>query len=322
MLYFSKLRIIFISLVSLFFILYATSNLFKFSNDLLDKKINLGLDLQGGSYLLLEIDNTPVIDQKLQNLTITIKNYFKEKNIRIKNIKLKNQTLTFSVDDQFKQTILDVFTDKESDLNPYYQKFKSHQLDIIENNNLFIVNYSKQGIVELKTSSQDQALEIVRRRIDEIGTNEPNILKRGNDRILVELPGLDDPMRIKSLLGKTANLTFRFVTNTNEDSFGTEKLKYEESEEEAIVSKRIILSGDNLLDAQPRMNNETNETVVSFTLDRIGAKRFGKATSTGLGKQLAIVLDGKIISAPVIRDTIASGSGQISGGFTFQSVQI
>ena len=319
MLYFSKLKIILISLVSLFFILYASSNLFKFSNKLLDKKINLGLDLQGGSYLLLEIDNTPVIDQKLQNLTITIKNYFKEKNIRIKNIKLKNQTLTFSVDDQFKQTILDVFTDKESDLNPYYQKFKSHQLDIIENNNLFIVNYSKQGIVELKTSSQDQALEIVRRRIDEIGTNEPNILKRGNDRILVELPGLDDPMRIKSLLGKTANLTFRFVTNTNEDSFGTEKLKYEESEDEAIVSKRIILSGDNLLDAQPRMNNETNETVVSFTLDRIGAKRFGKATSTGLGKQLAIVLDGKIISAPVIRDTIASGSGQISGGFTFQS---
>ena len=159
----------------------------------------------------------------------------------------------------------------------------------------------------------------MRRRIDEIGTNEPNILKRGNDRILVELPGLDDPMRIKSLLGKTANLTFRFVTNNNQDSFGAEKLKFQDTDEEAIISKRIILSGDNLLDAQPRMNTETNETVVSFTLDRVGAKRFGKATSTGIGKQLAIVLDGKIISAPVIRDAIASGSGQISGGFTFQS---
>ncbi|MDA9759102.1 protein translocase subunit SecD, partial [Candidatus Pelagibacter sp.] len=195
-----------------------------------------------------------------------------------------------------------------------------HQLDITEENNIFFVNYSTQGIVKLKTSSQDQALEIVRRRIDEIGTNEPNILKRGNDRILVELPGLDDPMRIKSLLGKTANLTFRFVTNNDQDSFGAEKLSYEdESEEDALVSKRIILSGDNLLDAQPRMDSETNETVVTFTLDRVGAKRFGKATSTGIGKQLAIVLDGKIISAPVIRDTIASGSGQISGGFTFQS---
>tara|TARA_Y100000389_G_scaffold105907_1_gene102782 strand:+ start:233 stop:1786 length:1554 start_codon:yes stop_codon:yes gene_type:complete len=318
-LYFSKIRITFIVLISLLFILFASSNILKFSNNLLNKKLNLGLDLQGGSYLLLEIDNRPLIEQKLQNLTITIRDYFKEKNIRINNIKLEDQKISFSVDKQFNQTILDTFTNEESDLNPYYSRFKSHQLDIVNEDNYFIVSYTKQGIIELKTSSQDQALEIVRRRIDEIGTNEPNILKRGNDRILVELPGLDDPMRIKSLLGKTANLSFRFVTNSNQDSFGVEKLKYEGNTEESIVSKRIILSGDNLLDAQPRMNNETNETVVSFTLDRVGAKRFGKATSTGIGKQLAIVLDGKIISAPIIRDTIASGSGQISGGFTFQS---
>ena len=155
MLYFSKLRIIVISLISLFFILFASSNLFRFSNDLLNKKINLGLDLQGGSYLLLEIDNSPVIEQKLQNLTITIRNYFKEKNIRIKNIKLLDQKLSFSVDEQFKQTILDVFSDEESELNPYNQRFKSHQLDIVEENNIFFVNYSRQGIVELKTSSQD-----------------------------------------------------------------------------------------------------------------------------------------------------------------------
>ena len=319
MLYFSKFRIISIIVVSLFFILIASSNLLKFENNLFNKKINLGLDLQGGSYLLLEIDNNPVIEQKIQNLSITIRNYFKDKNIRIKNLKIIGQKISFSVNDNFKQNVLDTFNDKESELNPYYPRFKSHQLDIIEENDIFFVNYSTQGIVKLKTSSQDQALEIVRRRIDEIGTNEPNILKRGNERILVELPGLDDPMRIKSLLGKTANLTFRFVTNTDQDSFGAEKLSYEDESEEALVSKRIILSGDNLLDAQPRMDSEANETVVTFTLDRVGAKRFGKATSTGIGKQLAIVLDGKIISAPVIRDTIASGSGQISGGFTFQS---
>ncbi len=319
MLYFSKLKISLTSILTLFFILIASSNLYKFDNKFLNKKINLGLDLQGGSYLLLEIDNTPVIDQKLQNFTITVKNYLKEKNIRIKNLEIEKQRLMFSVDQQYKEEVFDLFIDKESEINPYYQRFKSHQFEIVEKNEFFEVSYSKQGIVELKTSSQDQALEIVRRRIDEIGTNEPNILKRGNDRILVELPGLDDPMRIKSLLGKTANLTFRFVTSNNNDSFGAEKLKFENSNEEEIVSKRIILSGDNLLDAQPRMDNQTNETVVTFTLDRVGAKRFGKATATGIGKQLAIVLDGKIISAPVIRDTIASGSGQISGGFTFQS---
>ena len=319
MLYFSKLRIIFITIISLLFIIFALSNLFNFDNKILNKKINLGLDLQGGSYLLLEIDNDPVIEQKLQNLTVTIRNFFKEKNVRITNFKLSNQTLSFTSDENSKQTILDEFASEESELNPYYQRFKSHQLDIVEENNFFKVSFSKQGIINLKTSSQDQALEIVRRRIDEIGTNEPNILKRGNDRILVELPGLDDPMRIKSLLGKTANLTFRFVTNNTESSFGAEKLEFEDGSEETMVSKRIILSGENLLDAQPRMDTENNETVVTFSLDRVGAKRFGKATSTGIGKRLAIVLDGKVISAPVIRDTIATGSGQISGGFTFQS---
>ena len=319
MLYFSKLRIVIITLFSLLFIAIASSNLFKIDDNFFDKKINLGLDLQGGSYLLLEIDNTPVIEQKLQNLTTTIRNFFKDQNIKINNIKIEGQNIFFNADDQSKQIIIDTFTDENSDINPYYPRFKSHQLNIEDTGINLKVNFSKQGIINLKTSSQDQAIEIVRRRIDEVGTNEPNILKRGNNRILVELPGLDDPMRVKSLLGKTANLTFRFVTNNEKDSFGVEKLKYEDGIEEAIVSKRIIISGDNLLDAQPQMDTQNNQTIVSFSLDRVGAKRFGKATSTGIGKQLAIVLDGKIISAPVIRDTIASGNGQISGGFTFQS---
>jgi len=318
-LYFSKLRILFITLFSLLFIIIASSNLFKFDDEFFSKKINLGLDLQGGSYLLLEIDNDPVIEQKLQNLTTTIRNYFKDQNIKISNIKIEGDSIFFNVDNQNKQIIVDTFTDENSEINPYYPRFKSHQLNIEDTGVNLKINFSKQGLVALKTSSQDQAIEIVRRRIDEVGTNEPNILKRGNNRILVELPGLDDPMRVKSLLGKTANLTFRFVTNNENDGFGVEKLKYEDGTGEATVSKRIIISGDNLLDAQPQMDTQSNQTVVSFSLDRVGAKRFGKATSTGIGKQLAIVLDGKIISAPVIRDTIASGNGQISGGFTFQS---
>ena len=319
MLYFSKLRILFVTLFSLLFILIASSNLFKVDGGFFDKKINLGLDLQGGSYLLLEIDNDPVVEQKLQNFTTTIRNYFKDRDIKINNIKIDNQNIFFNVLPENKQSVIDIFEDENSDINPYYPRFKSHQLLIEDLGQNFKISFTKQGLIALKTSSQDQAIEIVRRRIDEVGTNEPNILKRGNNRILVELPGLDDPMRVKSLLGKTANLTFRFVTNDNNDSFGVEKLKYEDGSEESTVSKRIIISGDNLLDAQPKMDTQTNQTIVSFSLDRVGARRFGKATSTGIGKQLAIVLDGKIISAPVIRDTIASGSGQISGGFTFQT---
>ncbi len=126
-------------------------------------------------------------------------------------------------------------------------------------------------------------------------------------------------MRIKNLLGKTANLSFRFVTKTDEETFGSEELEFEDGSEVANISKRIIVSGENLIDAQPRMDNQTNETVVTFDFDRVGAKRFGRATTKGVGKRLAIVLDGKIISAPVIQEAIVTGSGQISGDFTFQS---
>ncbi|MDB9819638.1 protein translocase subunit SecD [Candidatus Pelagibacter sp.] len=327
MLYFSKLRITLVSLVSIFFIFIAVSNFQNSENSFISKKINLGLDLQGGSYLLLEIDNGPVEIQKLQNTTTVIRNFLKDKKITFNDLRIQNKEIIFSVSTNDVGLVETFFLDKNSEINPYYPQYKSHQFDLLigppgagnGTQAQFLLTLSKYGIIEIKTSSQDQALEIVRRRVDEVGTNEPNILKRGNNRILVELPGLDDPMRIKSLLGKTANLTFRFVTQNNSDTFGTEMLQFEDGTSEAMVSKRIILNGENLLDAQPQMNNQTNETVVSFTLDRVGAKRFGKATSTGVGKQLAIVLDGKIVSAPVIRDTIASGNGQISGNFTFQS---
>jgi protein-export membrane protein SecD len=318
-LYFSKLRITLVSLVTLFFIYIASSNFQDPENSFISKRINLGLDLQGGSYLLLEIDNDPVEIQKLQNTTTVIRNFLKVKKINFNDLRIKDKTILFNVPKNNSDLVETFFLDKESVINPYYSQYKSHQFDLIIDEGEFTLSLSKYGLIEIKTSSQDQALEIVRRRVDEVGTNEPNILKRGNNRILVELPGLDDPMRIKSLLGKTANLTFRFVTQNDNDSFGTETLQFEDGMSEARVSKRIILNGENLLDAQPQMNNQTNETVVSFTLDRVGAKRFGKATSTGVGKQLAIVLDGKIVSAPVIRDTIASGNGQISGNFTFQS---
>ena len=320
MLYFSKTRIILISLFTFIFVYIASSNFFKSDDNFFDKKINLGLDLQGGSYLLLEIDNNPVIIQKLQNTVSILRKYFKDESVRYNQLSLENnKTIIFKVDTNQIEKVKKIFEDKNSELNPYYPQYKSHQFNLEVINNLFKLNYSKYGLIEIKNSSLDQALEIVRRRIDEVGTNEPNILKRGNDRILVELPGLDDPMRVKDLLGKTANLTFRFVIQDAEETFGSEKMLFEDGSEEVIVSKRIILSGDNLLDAKPRMDNQTNETVVSFNLDRVGSKRFAKATTSGVGKRLAIILDGKIVSAPVIQSAIVGGSGQISGNFTFQS---
>ena len=320
MLYFSKIRIIVIVVLTIIFVYLTASNFFKFDDNLINKKINLGLDLQGGSYLLLEIDNKPVITQRLQNKLSSLRKYFKDENYKFRNLKIiNNETISFELDKDFVEKFTSILENKESNINPYYQRFKTHEFNFNVENNLFNLQYSRYGLIEIKKTSLDQALEIVRRRIDEVGTNEPNILRRGSNRILVELPGLDDPMRIKSLLGKTANLTFRFVVQNDEPSFGSEKLLFEDGSEEAIVSKRIIISGENLLDAKPKMDNQSNQTVVQFTLDRVGAKRFGKATISGVGKRLAIVLDGEIISAPIVRDAIVGGSGIISGDFTFQS---
>ena len=320
MLYFSKIKILLVSLFTLIFVYLTLSNFIVSESKWLDKKINLGLDLQGGSYLLLEIDNRPVITQRLQNTLSSLRKYFKSEKIYFKNLKIEDdKTIIFNIENSQIEKTKKLFENEDSEINPYYPRFRSHQFDLTILNDEFRLNFSKHGLIEIKNSSLDQALEIVRRRVDEVGTNEPNILRRGNDRILVELPGLDDPMRVKNLLGKTANLTFRFVTQDSEETFGSEKLVFEDGSEEAIVSKRIILSGNNLIDAQPSMDTQANETVVSFTLDRVGAKRFGKATTSGIGKRLAIVLDGKIISAPVIQDAIIGGAGQITGGFTFQS---
>ena len=147
MLYFSKLRILSIALFSSLFILIALTNLFKIDDDFFDKKINLGLDLQGGSYLLLEIDNAPVIEQKLQNLTTTIRNYFKDQNIKINNIKIEDEKIFFNVDDQSKQVVLDTFMDENSDINPYYPRFKSHQLEIEDMGLNLKVNFSTQGLI-------------------------------------------------------------------------------------------------------------------------------------------------------------------------------
>ena len=320
MLYFSKIKIILILIISLIISYFTLSNFVKFDDEIFKRKINLGLDLLGGSYLLLEVDNNPVITQKIQSKSLELKKLMKEEDIFFNNLVLINNEITFSTDDKSKESLIKLLDDDDSEFNPYYPNFKSHEFDIFIENNNIVLKYSDYGLILLKNSSLDQAIEIVRRRVDELGTNEPNIVKRGNNRILVELPGLDDPARIKNLLGKTANLTFQFVSQKKEETFGTEKIKYDgDDSKDEIISKRIIISGENLTDAKPSMNNQTNETVVVFNLDRVGAKKFAKATTTGVGKQLAIILDNKIISAPTISEAIVGGSGQITGNFTFQT---
>ena len=318
MLYFSKLKLVIIYFIIIFLSLFAFINFVdNEDNFLLSKKVNLGLDLQGGSYLLLEVDSKPVVNRKLQQKLLNIRKYLKTNKIKYKNLKLKNESINFLINNEDIEKFEKSFLDKNNSINVYYNRTRTYEMDYYIENNKVKIEYSKIGLFEIKSSVLNQSLEIVRRRIDETGTKEPTIIRRGSERILIELPGLDDPNRIKKLLGKTANLSFRLVSES-EDTFGSELLFFEDKEDQLNISKRIIVSGDNLINAQPSIDNQTNQTVVNFSFDRVGAKKFGRVTADSVGKKLAIILDNKIISAPVINEAILGGNGQITGNFTFQ----
>ena len=317
MLNFSKTKIILIYLLLAVLIFFASLNIASDKNKFINKNINLGLDLQGGSYLLLEIDTDPLIEEKTQNKVLPIKKLLKENEINYQDFNIVDKKITFNLpDNNFKKFENLFFSKKDNQLNPYIAKYNSFELDLVEKNNTLEVSFSKYGILTINNSALNQSIEIVRRRIDDVGTKEPTILQRGDKRILVELPGLKDPERIKELIGKTAQLHFRLVADdTNE--FGNDEI-VSEAGENLIISKKIIVSGDNLVDAQPRLDNQSNEPSVSFTLDRLGAQKFGKATTDNVGKRIAIVLDDKVISSPSVREPIPGGKGNISGNFTFQ----
>ena len=319
MLNFSKTKVAFIYSVFLLISIFTILNFTKSDNFFIKKKINLGLDLQGGSYLLLEVDSSQLEKKSLQSKVIPLKKKLREESINYDNFSIKNNIIKFNINKTNIKKFEKVFLNKnEGNFNSFLSEFNAFELDhkILESQvNIFL---SKYGIINLRSAAVNQSIEIVRKRIDEVGTKEPTILKRGNNRILVELPGVKDPERIKELLGKTAQLNFRLVTS-DKNEFGNEKLIVRGTQEEISVNKRIILSGENLIDAQPKYDNLNNQPIVAFSLDRLGAQRFGQVTTKNIGKRLAIILDGEAISAPVIQDSITSGNGTISGNFTFQS---
>ena len=315
MLNFTKIKVTFVYLILLTLIFFASLNL-KF-NDSIDKKINLGLDLQGGSYILLEVDTNPLINQKIQSKVIPIKKLLNDNNIIYSDFTISNNSINFTIDTDKQNLFKNIFLKKNDNLvNNFITDYNTFELDISFNANKALINFSNYGLISLNNAALKQSIEIIRRRIDDVGTKEPTILQRGDKRILVELPGIDNPERIKDLLGKTAQLTFRLVQD--DDGFGSEKLIISETNEELTVNKRVVISGENLIDAQPKFDSQSNQPIVSFTLDRLGAQKFGKITTENVGKRLAIVLDNAVISAPQIREPITGGTGTISGGFSFQ----
>tara|TARA_B100000586_G_scaffold270104_1_gene251761 strand:- start:453 stop:2006 length:1554 start_codon:yes stop_codon:yes gene_type:complete len=316
---FSKTKILLIYLTFFFISIFSISNFLQIDKFFLKKRINLGLDLQGGSYLLLEVDSSSVETRRLQSRVIPLKKKLKEISIQFNDFIVDDKSIKFNTSKEHLEKFKKFFDEKKgNDVNIFLTNYNSFELNYKIIDTQINVYLSKNGIINLRNAAVDQSIEIVRRRIDETGTKEPSILKRGNNRILVELPGVKNPERIKELLGKTAELNFRIVMN-DASEYGSEKFTVQGTGEEISVSKRIILSGENLIDAQPRYDNLNNEPIVAFSLDRLGSQRFGQATSKNIGKRIAIILDNDAISAPVIRDSITGGNGTISGNFTFQT---
>ncbi len=280
----------------------------------LDNRLNLGLDLQGGSYLLLEVQTDVLIKEEFENFSDTIRIIAREKRTKINNIEKINESLKVRFES----------ADNLKDIRQeFLQNYRSVNFNI--NNNIVSITIDEIYKKSIQDSAIKQSLEIVRKRIDESGTKEPLIQRSGRDRILLQLPGVKDPERIKDLLGKTAKLNFHMVDDDDTKSltlniapFGRMIVSDIENEEiKYLLEKKSRVGGENLIDANASFD-PTEGHAVSFRFDTTGAQKFGKATSENIGKRFAVVLDGVVVTAPVINSAITGGSGIITGNFTSQ----
>lgn len=315
MIHFDRWKIWFIAIVCLYAIIYASPNVLGGSQDeslsawVPHETVNLGLDLQGGSHLLLQVEMDRVLVDRLDSLGEEIRNRLRDERVRYVGLKHVNEILYFSFKNaEDRATVVDVLGDIEGDFT--YE---------IDDTNKVSLSFTEEQRHEFRRQIISQSIEIVRRRIDETGTREPVIQAQGTDRILVQLPGVDDPDRIKQLLGKTAKLSFHLVDQTSGLGGGvsasSRTYPYAENPNQKIaVKRRALITGEMLVDSQPTF--QEGQPVVSFKFDATGARRFCDVTKKNIGVPFAIVLDGAVISAPVIRSAICGGNGIISGGFT------
>ena len=317
MLHFSRLKIFFISLTILIGLFFFIPNFLNTPSKIFpEKKVVLGLDLQGGSYLLLEVDSKPLFQEKIDTKAFDIRKKIRSKRINYTNFKINNsQTISFQINLENKNKIEKLLNDK--DINSRVDE-TNKELQFVINDNIVNINFSAAYLQRIKKNAMEQSLEIIRSRIDELGTREPTIIAQGEERILIELPGIKNPKRIKEIIGTTAKLSFKFLANNDANSSSFDILGSKSNLEKFNVEKTLVLSGEHLTDAQPGFDNINNNSVVNFKLNNFGAKKFAYATKNNIGRRLAIVIDNQVVSAPTIRDAITAGSGQISGGFSVE----
>lgn len=323
MMYFERWKIWLIVIVCVWGVSYASPNLMpetvktkigEMSSWLPNKSVSLGLDLQGGAHLLMQVDMDYAVHNRLNDMAEAAKRDLLKERIGYVGLKVEEKAVLFQLrtnDDATRTQAMKI-------ARKLYEGVEAE----ISDEGLITARLSPMALTEIETQTLNQSIEIVRRRIDETGTREPVIQRQGYKRILVQLPGVDDPERIKQLLVKTASMTFHLVDETSSEPgarLSPSSIMYPMKENPQIqlaVKKRAELQGERLVDAQPSF--EDGMPVVTFRFDRIGTDKFCRITRENQHKRFAVVLDKEIVTAPVINEPICGGAGRISGRFTVQ----
>lgn len=320
MAHFPSWKVVLIVLVCLLGVLIASPNFLSqktmdnLPNWYPDKKMNLGLDLRGGVHLLMEVDFPAYLNDQLENLKDNLRKELRSEKIGYTNLSIQQDKITINIRDQAQIEKATSLIQKDKDL------------EVLSAGEKLTVFYNEDYLKNMRSKLVDQSREIIRRRVDENGTKEPIIQKQGEDKILLQVPGLDDPEHLKSLVGQTAKMSFHLV-NENVSAndhipFNTMLLETDtgdklEKPHKVAVYKKIMLNGDLLSDAMVIFEN--SKPAVGFAFNSLGAKLFADLTKNNIGKRLAIVLDNKLICAPTISVAIMGGSGHIIGNYTAQS---
>ncbi|NGX98309.1 MAG: protein translocase subunit SecD [Candidatus Afipia apatlaquensis] len=333
MLYFTRWKALAVILTALIVCLCAVPNFFpdatvKSWPKWAQRHVVLGLDLQGGSHILLEVDSNSVKKDKLDQVRDDVRRTLRDAKIGYTGLAVRGESVEVRVKDTDLTAALAKLRELSQPLGGLLGSSGQRSVEVSDaGGGLIRLTVPPAAITERIRQSVEQSIQIVERRINELGTVEPLIQRQGIDRILVQVPGLQDPTRLKELLGKTAKLDFRMVDSTVPAdqaqqgrvppdsevlmSASSPKVPY-------VIKKQVLVSGGDLTDAQPGFDQRSGEPIVSFRFNTSGARKFAQATLENVGQPFAIVLDNEVISAPVIREPITGGSGQISGSFTVQ----
>jgi preprotein translocase subunit SecD len=336
MLFFTRGKAAAILLTALVVCLFAVPNFFpervvKSWPSFAQRHIVLGLDLQGGSSILLQVDTNAVRKEQLQAVYDDVLSTLRAARIPFTGRAIRGNSVEVHITrDTDIDTALSKLGALSQPMSGILATTGQRTLDVSNNGGTITLTPSDPAVVERVRQAVDQSIEIVQRRVNGLGLVEPTIQREGTDRILVQVPGLQDPSELLKLLGQTAKLDFRMVdmTMTPEQAQAQiqdghppqdSELLPDENGQPVLIEKRVLVSGADLTDAQPSFDQTTGQPDVTFRFNASGARKFADVTSANVGKPFAIVLDNKVISAPVIQTPITGGSGQITGNFTVQS---